>query len=100
MVKPRIFINTIKIEVKLNISARTFSFFMKLGNILKQQWAFTVPEARKKNTLFFNVIITIVCNVNKSINIGPLNEILCVHCLFRQLAGNFHGSYLVQDSVS
>ena len=54
---------------------------MKLCNILKQQWAFTVPEARKKKWPFFNVI-TIVCNVNQSVNIEPLNEILCVHCLF------------------
>ena len=55
IVTPRIFINTLKIEVKRVFSARIYFFFlMKLGNILKQQWAFTVSEARKKLN-FFNV---------------------------------------------
>ena len=63
MVRPRIFTNTLKIEVKLNFSARTYSLFMKLGNIPKQQWALTVSEARK-NMYFFLMLHTIVCNVN------------------------------------
>ena len=51
---------------------------MKLGNILKQQWAFTVSEARKKLN-FFNV--NYHC-LQFCINIEPLNEIFSVHCLF------------------
>ena len=40
MVRRRIFMNTVKIEVKVTFSARTYSFFTNLGNILKQQWAY------------------------------------------------------------
>ena len=46
------------------------------------------------------MLITIVSNVNESINIEPLNEIISVHCLFSQISGNSHGFYLVQNSAS
>ena len=68
---------------------------MKLGNILKQHWAFTVSETRRKLYFFSVNYDCLQCKLEYK-----LNEIICAHCLFSQVSGNFHVFYLVQNSAS
>ena len=44
MVRPRIFINTLKIEVKLNFSARTHSFLWNLAILTRSKLKWVFPE--------------------------------------------------------
>ena len=68
---------------------------MKLGNILKQHWAFTVSETRRKLYFFSVNYDCLECKLKYK-----LNEMLCVHCLFSHVSGSFDGFYLVQNSAS
>ena len=68
---------------------------MKLSNILKQHWAFTVSETRRKLYFFSVNYDCLQCKLEYK-----LNEMLCVHCLFSHVSGNFDGFYPVQNSAS
>ena len=76
---------------------------MKLGNILKQHWAFTVSETRRKLYFFSVNYDCLQCKLEHKLNEikrFSLDEMLCVHCLFSHVSGNFDGFYLVQNSAS
>ena len=63
MVRPRIFINTLKIEVKRVFAARTYSFLLRNLAILWNSSGL-LQFLRPEEKLNFLMLVMIVCNVN------------------------------------